>query len=64
MYLEDISESWKAETSGKIKGTLSQDTSKRALYTRGTKRAGAVWDAHSGAGSRNKVGLYLLGHVF
>lgn len=41
--LEDISESWKAEISEKIKGTQSQDTSKRALYTWGTKRGGAVW---------------------
>lgn len=40
MYLEDISESWKAETSEKIKGMQSQDTSKRASYTHGTERAG------------------------
>lgn len=43
MYLEDISESWKAETSENIKGTQSQDTSKRASYTHGTERAVAVW---------------------
>lgn len=43
MYLEDISESWKAETLEKFKRRLSQDTSKTASYRCGTKRAGAVW---------------------
>lgn len=43
VYLEDISESWKAEILEKMKGTQSQDTSKRASYTWRTKRAGAVW---------------------
>lgn len=43
MYLEDTTESWKAESLEKIKGMQSQDTSKRVWYTHGTKRAGAVW---------------------
>ena len=43
MYLEDNTESWRAETLEKIKETQSQDTSKRVWYTRATKRASAVW---------------------
>lgn len=43
MYLEDITESWKAETSEKIKEVQSQDTLKRVWYTRGIKSASAVW---------------------
>lgn len=38
MYLEDITDSWKAEALEKIKGTQSQDASKRVCYTRGTKK--------------------------
>lgn len=42
MYLEDITESWKAETLEKIKEAQSQDTLKRVWYTHGIKRASAV----------------------
>lgn len=64
MYLEDISESWKAKTLEKIKGTQSQDTSKQPNVHVGQKGLVLFGDAHSGVGSRNNVSLHLLGHVF
>lgn len=42
-HLEDVTESWKAETLEKMKGTQSQDTLKRVGHTHGTTRASAVW---------------------
>lgn len=65
MYLEDITDSWKAEALEKIKGTQSQDASKRVLlYTWDKKRLVLFRDADSRVDSRNKVSLYLLDPLF
>lgn len=44
VYLEDITESWKAETLENIKEVQSQDTLKRVWYTHGTKGVSALWE--------------------
>lgn len=64
MYLEDISESWKAETLEKFKRCSHKTPQKQPHIDVGQKGLVLFGDAHSGVGRRNKVSLYLLGHVF